>query len=98
MAYRLIPPTVSEAPGTAVAGRLFGRVAYPRGVSLLVKGAQVVEKRWPTIEEQQAVDITYLGGHEYLITDEAAKVLIDAGYADNLEPFDGYVDTYEDQY
>ena len=85
--YRLTPPTVNEAPGAA-GGRLFGRIAYPRGISLLVKGSQVTEKRFPTIEEQQAVDITYMGGHEYEIDDEAAQVLIDAGYGDYLEPLD----------
>lgn len=88
MLYRLIPPTVLEAPGMDVAGRLFGRVRYPRGVSLLVTGTRVEEQRWPTIEQQQAADITYLGGHEYLLDDAAAQVLIDAGYGSNLEEVD----------
>lgn len=91
MAYKLIPPTVDEAPGMGVAGPLFGRVAYPRGISLLVIGGQVYQKRWPTIEEQWVAEATYLGGHEYILDDEAAQILIDAGYSDYLEPLDEVV-------
>lgn len=96
--YLLVPPTVNEAPGMDVAGPLFGRVAYPRGVSLLVTGTRVREQRWPTIEQQRAADTTYLGGHEYLLTDAQAQVLIDAGYESCLTKTDAYGDTYEDGY
>lgn len=96
MAYVLVPPTVDEAP--AWGGPLFGRVKYPRGISLLVKGSAVVEKRFPTIEEQQAVDITYLGGHVYTLDDIEAQVLIDAGYGACLTRADVYTERTEERY
>lgn len=84
--YLLIPPIVMEAPGMGTAGRLFGRVAYPRGVSLLVFGDKVVEQRWPTIEQQLLADTTYLGGHEYVVDEAAAQVLTAAGFGECLTP------------
>jgi len=96
MAYLLQPPTVMEGP--IGFGVLFSRYDQPRGVSLLVTGTDVVEQRYPDQDMMLAADVTYLGGHEYVITDEAAQILIDAGYGDCVEPFDGYVDTYEERY
>lgn len=84
MAYVLTPPTVSEAAERT--HRLFQRVPIPRGISLLVTGSTVVEQRWPTIEEQRDADVTYLGGHVYVLSDDQAQVLIDAGYGDCLTP------------
>ena len=96
MPYLFRPPVVMEAqPG---AGPLFGRIRTPRGVSVLVTGTSVVEKRWPTIEEIEAADVCYMGGHEYVITNASAQVLIDAGYADGIEATDKYLDVYEERY
>jgi hypothetical protein len=94
--YLLVPPTVDEAP--IGIGPLFSRYGMPRGVSLLVTGNTVVEQRWPDQDQIAAADVTYLGGHEYVITDAAAQILIDAGYADCVEATDRYVDTYEEKY
>ena len=96
MAYLLRPPVVME--GSFGAGYFFSRYTMPRGVSLLVTGTTVVERREPDQDQMAAADVTYLGGHEYVITDAAAQILIDAGYADAVEPYDGYIDVYEESY
>lgn len=96
MPYILTPPVVMEPAERA--HRLFRRVPIPRGVSLLVTGTSVVESRWPTIEQQEAADVVYMGGHEYVLTDADAQVLIDAGYGANLERADVYVDRTEERY
>ena len=98
MPYLFRPPVVMEAQPDA--GRLFGRVKIPRGVSVLVTGSTVVEKRWPTIEEIEAADVCYMGGHEYVLSDGQAQPLIDAGLIDPADWADIYVDVYEqkDQY
>lgn len=96
MAKLFTPPTVDEGP--AGGGPLFSRYGMPRGISLLVTGTMVVEQRFPTVDQIAAADVAYIGGHIYQITDAAAQILIDAGYADCVEPFDGYIDTYEESY
>lgn len=96
MAYVLTPPTVAEAAERT--HPLFRRVRIPRGVSLLVTGSTVVEQRWPTIDQQRAADVTYLGGHVYVLSDARAQVLIDAGYGDCLTRTDVYVTDYEQRY
>ena len=97
MGYLFTPPTVDEpSDGTH---RLFARVPIPRGVSLLVTGSTVTEKRYPTDDEVRAADRAYIGGHIYPITDDEAALLAAAGYGDGL--FGGgdvYVDTYEERY
>ena len=96
MAYLLRPPTVDEGP---IGGhRLFYFYDQPRGISLLVTGTEVVEQRWPDQDMMRAADVTYLGGHEYVITDEAAQIILDSEYADCVTPVDAYVDTYEAEY
>jgi hypothetical protein len=84
VSYLLRPPVVKEPQPNA--GRLFGRVPIPRGVSLLVVGTTVTEARYVTIEDIESVDAYYAGGHEYTLSDDEAQILIDAGYGDNLEP------------
>lgn len=96
VAYLLRPPIVMEGP--AGGGRLFSWYRIPQGISLLVTGSTVVEHRSPDQDQMAAADVTYLGGHEYVITDAAAQILIEAGHSDLLEPFDGYIDVYEESY
>lgn len=98
MTYLLRPPIVMEGPMST--GPLFSRYMIPKGVSLLVTGTTVVEMRFPDQDQCAAADVVYLGGHEYLIDDDAAQLLINAGYGSCLEPTDryGYSDIYEDPY
>lgn len=95
--YQLIPPSVKEPP--AGMPPLFNRYGLLRGISLLVSWEDTVAQvRYPT-EDQLAVSrIAYIGGHEYLVEDDEAQVLIDAGYGDCLYVQDRYVDEYVDVY
>ena len=54
----------------------------PRGQSLLVTGTTVVMTQTPSQDDLAAASYYFLGGHEYVISDEQAAVLIAAGYSD----------------
>lgn len=56
----------------------------PRGVSLLVNGTSVTENRTPNQDELADADAYYLGGHTYTLTNQAAQILINAGYSNYL--------------
>ena len=94
MTYLLRPPTVREAPEGS--GPLFGRVGVYRGVTLLVTDGVAVEARYPTQDEVAAADAAYIGGHEYLLTDEQAAPLLAAGY--DCTKVHVYIDQYESRY
>ena len=82
MAYLFKPPTVDEGP--AGFGRLFWRYRIARANTILVYGTAVVSERTPGVDETQAADYCYLGGHEYIITDPERTILINAGYGANI--------------
>lgn len=80
--WTMTTPTVKEAP---IGGhRLFHFYKNDHGVSLLIHGTTVTEKRWPTVDELEACDRYYLGGHETRVDDVEADFLINAGYGDYL--------------
>lgn len=81
--YILTPPTVEETP--AGFGRLFWRYRIDRGDSLLITGTQVTRVRTPSVEEFQAADYAYSGGHIYTIPANVATILINAGYSANIQ-------------
>jgi hypothetical protein len=56
----------------------------PRGVSLLVTGSAVTATMTPYQDDLANADAAYLGGHEYVLDQAAADVLIAAGYGDYL--------------
>lgn len=58
----------------------------PRGVSLLVTGSVVTATQTPYQDDLAAADAYYLGGHEYILDEAAATVLINAGYGEYLTP------------
>lgn len=58
----------------------------PRGVSLLVNGTTVTESQTPSQDDLAAASFYYLGGHEYIISDYEANLLINAGYSDYVTP------------
>jgi hypothetical protein len=82
MAYLFKPPTVEEGP--AGFGRLMWRYRIARANTILVYGTAVVSERTPGVDETQAADYCYLGGHEYIITDPERTILINAGYSANI--------------
>jgi hypothetical protein len=79
MTYIFKPPTVEEGP--AGFGRLFWRYRIARGNSILVYGTTIRSERTPGVDETQAADYCYLGGHEYVITPVERTILINGGYA-----------------
>jgi len=58
----------------------------PRGVTLLVNGTTVTATRFPYQDDIADADAVYMGGHNYEVDDQAAQILINAGYGDYLEP------------
>ena len=57
-----------------------------RGQSLLVTGTTVVMTQTPSQDDLAAASYYFLGGHEYVISNEQAAVLIAAGYSDYVTP------------
>jgi hypothetical protein len=60
------------------------RYRIARANTILVYGTAVVSERTPGVDETQAADYCYLGGHEYIITDPERTILINAGYSANI--------------
>jgi len=60
-----------------------------RGVTLIVNGTSVTEHRTPYQDDLADADAYYLGGHEYVVDQAAADILINAGYSDYVTPIAG---------
>jgi hypothetical protein len=60
-----------------------------RGVTLLVNGTTVTENRTPSQDDLADADAYYLGGHEYVVDQAAADILINAGYSEYVTPIAG---------
>jgi hypothetical protein len=58
----------------------------PRGQTLIVNGTQVIATLTPSQDDLAAASYYFLGGHEYLLSDEQAAVLTAAGYGSWLTP------------
>ena len=74
-----------------VGGTIDGAIApsmtdIPRGQSLLVTGTTVVMTQTPSQDDLAAASYYFLGGHEYVISDEQAAVLTAAGYGSYVTP------------
>jgi hypothetical protein len=78
MAYLFKPPTVDEGP--AGFGRLFWRYRIARANTILVYGTAVASERTPGVDQTQAADFCYLGGHEYYLSTAEYNILVNAGY------------------
>lgn len=79
MTYILNPPTVREGP--AGFGRLFYRYPIHRGDTLLVTNGEVTRTRTPSIDEVNAAQQVYLGGHVYELSQAERDLLVAAGYS-----------------
>jgi hypothetical protein len=55
---------------------------------LLVNGTTVTEVQTPYQDDIADADAAYLGGHEYILNESEAQILIDAGYGDYLTPIE----------
>jgi hypothetical protein len=57
-----------------------------RGQTIIVNGTTVTLTLTPSQDELAAASYYFLGGHEYVISDDQATVLINAGYSDYVTP------------
>lgn len=80
--YLFKPPAVEESP--AGFSRLFWRYRIARGDTILVYGQTTVRERTPGVDETQAADYCYQGGHEYIITQVEHDILVANGYSANI--------------
>lgn len=81
--YLFTPPGRVERRGNHP---LFGRLRLTQGVSLLKVLGLYRQVSEPSDEEISAAQVTYLGGHTYLISNAEATALTAAGYADFVAP------------
>lgn len=79
--------TLPYTEGPRAQHRFFRRISDHRGLTLLRIGGlfQLLEE--PTYEDFQSADRIYIGGYSYLITDDEAQELGDAGYDAYIENF-----------
>ena len=78
MAKLFIPPFFYEGP---IGGhRLFQFFEMLRSTSVLKIDNQYVEVRDPSQDEEALATEFYLGGHEYIVSDEIGAELTAAGY------------------
>lgn len=78
MAKLFLPPTVEEGP---IGGhRLFYFYTMTKGISLLKIDGEYVEIRDPSQDEEALATEVYIGGHEYIVSDEVGAALTAAGY------------------
>jgi small ligand-binding sensory domain FIST len=78
VAYYFTPPTVEEGP--AGLGRLFDRYKLTRGITVLVTGGVATQTRYPNLDELDAADYFYLGGHRHEVSAEERTILLANGY------------------
>ena len=76
--YYVIPPVVEYGP--AGGGRLFIRYRLNRGESLMRNNGVWSQTAFPTEDVMKAADIFYLGGREYVTTQEIYNELIAQGF------------------
>lgn len=81
------------SPYARLAGRPLSNGSFltdiARGVTLIVNGTTVTETRTPYQNDLEDADAYYLGGHEYVVDQAAADILINAGYSEYVTPIAG---------
>lgn len=76
------PPTVEEAMGPTTG--LFRFYKMTRGVAVLIRDGVATETRFPYAGDIDLADFAYLGGHDYVISDDEATMLTNLGYGDYI--------------
>jgi hypothetical protein len=78
MAKIFLPPTFPEGP---IGGhRLFQFFEMIKSISVLKIDGEYVEIREPSQDEEALATEVYIGGHEYIVSDEVGAALTAAGY------------------
>lgn len=76
--YQFEPPYIEE--GVDTGHRLFNRMRFRKGISVLKIGNEFVELRYPSQDELAMASVYYMGGHIHTVSDSDAADLIAAGY------------------
>ena len=76
--YQFTTPYIEEGVNTG--HRLFDRMRFHKGISVLKIGDEFVELRYPSQDELALASVYYMGGHTHIISDADAADLIAAGY------------------
>ncbi len=78
MSYLFVPPVVDEGP---MGGNwLFARYTRKQGVSVYRVDGEWYEDRFPSQDDLAFADPIYLGGHEYVVTEDEKDALESVGY------------------
>jgi hypothetical protein len=90
VSFLFSPPSVNDgaayrADADIVTRKLWGHFArHNTGVTLIKNNGVYVEQQYPYHDDLVAADLYYLGGHIYVVSEEEAQELIDAGYEPTL--------------
>lgn len=76
--YQFVTPTIDE--GVSTGHRLFDRMKFRKGISVLKIGNEYFEMRYPSQDDLAEASVYYMGGHIYTVSDSEATDLIAAGY------------------
>lgn len=76
--YQFTTPYIEE--GVQTGHRLFDRMRFRKGLTVLKLGSEYVELRFPSQDELAEANLYYLGGHVYTVSDSEAADLVSAGY------------------
>lgn len=76
--YQFEPPYIEE--GVDTGSRLFNRVRFRKGLSVLKIDGEYYEMRYPSQDDLAMASVYYMGGHIHTVSDADAADLIAAGY------------------
>jgi hypothetical protein len=78
MPYLFVPPVENEGP---MGGNwLFARYTRKQGVTVYRLDGEFYEDRFPAQDDLIDADLIYLGGHEYVVTEDEKDALESVGY------------------
>ena len=78
MSYLFVPPVEDEGP---MGGNwLFARYTRKQGVTVYRLNGEFYEDRFPAQDDLIDADLIYLGGHEYVVTEDEKDALEAVGY------------------
>ena len=78
MSYLFVPPVEDEGP---MGGNwLFARYTRKQGVTVYRLNGEFYEDRFPAQDDLIDADLIYLGGHEYVVTEDEKDALESVGY------------------
>jgi len=76
--YKFTTPYIEE--GVDTGHRLFNRMRFRKGLSVLKIDDEYLETRYPSQDELALCSLYYMGGHSYIVSDSEAADLTAAGY------------------